>query len=43
MNWMKVVVKKVFFPASWNQLWAEYLGIDSALQFKLIEVRYQWL
>lgn len=43
MNWLKVVVKKVFFPASWNQLWAEYLGIDSALQFKLIEVRYQWL
>jgi len=36
-------VKKVFFPYSWNQLWTEYLGIDSTLQFKLVEVRYQWL
>ena len=43
MNWLKVVVKKVFFPASWNQLWAEYPGIGSALQFRLIEVRYQCL
>jgi len=43
LNWLKVVVKKVFFPYSWNQLWSEYLAIDSTLQFKLIEVRYQWL
>jgi len=43
MNWLKVVAKKVFYPSSWNQLWAEYLGVDSNLQFNLREIRYQWL
>jgi hypothetical protein len=43
MNWLKVVVKKVFFPYSWDQLWAKYLGIDSTLKFKLIDISYQWL
>ncbi|MCL0035214.1 transposase [Thermodesulfovibrionales bacterium] len=42
-NWLKVVVNKVFFPLNWNQLWAEYLHIDSNLQINLTEVKYQWL
>lgn len=43
MNWLKVVVNKIFFPLSWNRLWSEYLGLDSNLQFNLMEVRYQWV
>jgi len=43
MNWMKVVVKKIFFPNSWNKLWSEYLDLDSELHFNLMEVRYQWV
>ena len=43
MNWLKVVVKKIFFPHSWNKLWDEYLHIDSNLNIKLMEVRYQWV
>jgi hypothetical protein len=43
MNWLKIVVKKVFFPYSWAQLWDKYLGIDSNLQINLMEVRYQWI
>jgi len=42
MNWLKVVVKKVFFPDSWDQIWATYLGLNQNLTFKLIEIRYQW-
>jgi hypothetical protein len=41
-NWLKVVVNKVFFPLNWEQLWAEYLHIDSNLQINLTEVKYQW-
>lgn len=43
MNWLKVVVKKIFFPHSWNKLWDKYLNIDSNLNIKLIEVSYQWV
>jgi hypothetical protein len=42
-NWLKVVVNKVFFPLNWEQLWAEYLHIDSNLQINLTEVKYQWV
>jgi hypothetical protein len=42
MNWLKVVVHKVFYPDSWNELWAKYLGLDSNLKINLLEVRYQW-
>ncbi|NWF53059.1 MAG: hypothetical protein HXY47_08285, partial [Nitrospirae bacterium] len=43
INWLKVVVKKIFSPHSWNKLWYEYLNIDSDLKIKLTEVRYQWV
>ncbi|RMG74727.1 MAG: hypothetical protein D6710_01210 [Nitrospirae bacterium] len=43
MNWLKVVVKKIFFPDTWNKLWDEYLDIDTNLTINLMEVRYQWL
>ena len=43
MNWLKVVVNKVFFPLNWDQLWNEYLYIDSNLQINLMEVKYQWV
>jgi hypothetical protein len=40
-HWLKVIVNKVFFPLNWEQLWAEYLHIDSILQINLTEVKYQ--
>jgi len=43
MNWLKVVVHKVFYPDSWNRLWAKYLELDSTLKIDLLEVRYQWI
>jgi len=43
MNWLKVVVNKIFFPLNWNRLWAEYLHIDSNLRIHLMEVKYQWV
>jgi len=42
MNWLKVVVNKIFFPLNWNPLWAKYLHIDSNLQIHLMEIKYQW-
>jgi len=42
MNWLKVVVHKVFYPDSWDKLWAKYLGLDSELKINLLQVRYQW-
>ena len=43
MNWLKVVVHKVFYPDSWDRLWAKYLGLDSNLKIDLLEVCYQWV
>lgn len=43
MNWLKVVVNKIFFSLNWNQLWYEYLQLDSNLQINLSEVKYQWV
>ena len=43
LNWLKVVLNKVFFPLNWDQLWAEYLHINSNLQINLMEVKYQWV
>ncbi|MCK5007472.1 MAG: hypothetical protein KAR73_08795 [Spirochaetales bacterium] len=43
MNWLKVVVHKVFYPDSWDELWAKYLGLDSELKINLLQVRYQWI
>jgi len=43
MNWLKVVVHKVFYPDSWDRLWAKYLDIDSTLKIDLLEVCYQWV
>lgn len=42
MNWLKVMMKKTFFPETWDKLWEEYLGLDSSLKFELKEVKYQW-
>lgn len=42
MNWLNVVVNKIFFPDSWNKLWSKYLALDSNLQFNLTEVNYRW-
>ena len=41
-NKVEVLLKKVFFPDSWDQIWAKYLGLNPNLTFKLIEIRYQW-
>ena len=43
LNWLMVVLNKVFFPLNWDRLWAEYLHINSNLQINLIEVKYQWV
>jgi len=43
MNWLKVVVNKIFFPLNWNSLWTEYLHLDSNLQIHLTEIKYQWI
>jgi len=43
MKWLKVVVHKVFYPDSWNELRAKYLGLDSNLKINLLKVRYQWV
>lgn len=43
MNWLKVAVKKIFLPESWDKLWEEYLGIDSNLKIEMKEVGYQWI
>ncbi len=43
MNWLKVVVHKVFYPDSWDRLWEKYLGLDSDLKINLLEVCYQWV
>jgi transposase-like protein len=42
LNWLKVVVQKVFYPDSWNKLWEEYLSLDPQLKINLLEVRYRW-
>lgn len=43
MNWLKVMMKKIFFPETWDKLWEEYLGLDPNLSFELVEVKYQWV
>lgn len=43
MNWLMVVTRKLFFPESWDELWAQYLGINSNLHFELTEVSYVWI
>lgn len=43
LNWLKVVLNKVFFPLNWDQLWAEYLHLNLNLQLNLMEVKYQWI
>jgi len=43
MNWLKVVVQKVFYPDSWDRLWAKYLDLDSTRKIDLLGVRYQWI
>ena len=42
MNWLKIMMKKTFFPETWNKLWEEYLGLDSSLRFELLKVKHQW-
>jgi len=43
MNWLKVVVQKVFYHDSWDRLWAKYLDLDSTRKIDLLGVRYQWI
>ena len=41
-NWLKLVVRKVFFLETWGKLLVEYLRLDSSLQFNLLKVSHQW-
>jgi len=43
MNWLMVVIRKLFLPESWDELWARYLGINSNLNFELVKVSYDWI
>jgi len=43
MNWLKVVVKKVFYPETWDKLWKEYLGLESNIQIQLRGIKCQWV
>lgn len=43
MNWLKVVVYKVFYPQSWDNIWEKYLGLDPALRITITGVSYQWI
>ena len=43
MNWLQVVVNKIFFPSNWNRLWSEYLNINPDLQIHVTKVKYQWV
>ena len=43
MNWLQVVVNKIFFPSNWNRLWSEYLNINPELQIQVTKVKYQWV
>lgn len=43
LNWLKVFLKKVFFPETWNKLWEKYLGLDSSLSFELLKIKHKWV
>lgn len=43
MNWLKVVVYKVFYPQSWDRVWEQYLGLDPRLRITITGVSYQWI
>lgn len=43
LNWLMIMMRKIFNPALWDQLWHQYLRINKHLRLVTIEVHYAWL
>lgn len=42
LNWLLVTMKKVFFPESWKQVWAQFMSLYPTLQLTHIRVNWRW-
>jgi len=42
LNWLHVTMKKIFFPHTWNEVWAQYMTLNSQVQLTDIQVSWNW-
>jgi len=43
LNWLRIVVKKLFRPTLWQKTWGEYLKINPAFELTSLEISHQWI
>ncbi len=43
LNWLKVMIQKIFNPDMWQRFWDEYLALNPAFQLVALEVSYKWV
>ena len=42
LNWLHVTMKKIFFPNTWKEIWAQYMTLNPQLQLTHIQVSWRW-
>lgn len=43
LNWLKVAIKKIFYPDTWVTLWKNYLNLNSPIKLTFLSAKYQWI
>jgi transposase-like protein len=43
LNWLMIMMRKIFNPPLWDQLWRQYLRINKHLRLVTMKVEYVWL
>lgn len=43
IDWLRVTMKKIFFPNTWDNLWKQYLKLNLGLRLITARATYQWI
>jgi len=43
LKWLMVVIKKIFTPEKWDELWKQFLQINEPIELLKMSVSYRWI
>ena len=43
VNWLRLALRKIFYPELWQELWSQYLRLGKMLKLIFLKVEYKWI
>jgi hypothetical protein len=43
INWLRLALRKIFYPELWRKLWNQYLRLGKMLKLISLKEEYKWI